>query len=42
MGRSFGGLIATNMAASLIGQKMFKACALLTPYFRLYDEGLYK
>jgi alpha-beta hydrolase superfamily lysophospholipase len=41
MGRSFGGLIATNMAQTLIGQKMFKALALITPYYRLYNEKLY-
>ncbi len=40
-GRSFGGLIATNMAATTIGKKMFKSVALVTPYYRLYDESLY-
>jgi len=30
------------MAASPLGASMFKACALLTPFYRLFDEGLYK
>ena len=30
------------MAASPIGSRLFKACALLTPFFRLYDEALYQ
>lgn len=40
-GRSFGGLIAFNMASSFVGQKMFKALGLITPYFRLHNEKLY-
>ena len=39
-GRSNGGLIATNMCSG-IGEKMFKAAALLTPFYRLANEGLY-
>ena len=41
-GRSFGGLIATNMANTLIGKSMFKGVVLLTPYYRLFTERLYE
>ena len=41
-GRSFGGLIATNMQGTLIGSKMFRATVLITPYYRLADEKLYR
>ena len=40
-GRSFGGLIATNMANTTIGRKMFDGVVLLTPYYRLFTERLY-
>ena len=39
-GRSYGGLIATNLCDG-IGAKMFRAAALLTPFYRLNDEKLY-
>lgn len=42
LGRSFGGLIATNMAATPVGQAMFSGLSLLTPYYRLWTEKLYK
>lgn len=41
-GRSFGGLIATNMANSTIGRAMFAGVCLLTPYYRLFTERLYE
>ena len=41
MGRSFGGLIATNMANSVIGKSMFAGVCLITPYYRLFTERLY-
>lgn len=40
-GRSFGGLIATNMVSTPIGQAMFTGMCLLTPYYRLWTEKLY-
>jgi len=40
MGRSFGGLIASNMANSTIGKSMFSGIVLLTPYYRLFTERL--
>jgi hypothetical protein len=40
-GRSFGGLIATNLQGTFIGSKMFRATVLITPYYRLFDEKLY-
>ena len=42
MGRSFGGLIATNMANTTIGRSMFAGVVLLTPYFRHARELLYQ
>ena len=41
-GRSFGGLIATNMANTTIGRAMFAGVCLLTPYYRLFTERLYE
>uniref|UniRef100_A0A7S3HUJ0 Serine aminopeptidase S33 domain-containing protein n=1 Tax=Favella ehrenbergii TaxID=182087 RepID=A0A7S3HUJ0_9SPIT len=41
-GRSFGGLLATNMANTLIGKSMFAGVVLLTPYYRLFTERLYE
>ena len=41
-GRSFGGLLATNMANSLLGKSMFAGVVLLTPYYRLFTERLYE
>lgn len=41
-GRSFGGLIATNMANTTIGKAMFAGVMLLTPYYRLFTERLYQ
>ena len=40
-GRSHGGLIATNMAATYLGKQMFSGICLLTPFYRLYKEKLY-
>jgi len=40
-GRSFGGLLATNMANTVIGKSMISGVLLLTPYYRLYTERLY-
>lgn len=40
-GRSFGGLIATNMAATFLGKQLFSGVCLLTPFYRLYKEKLY-
>lgn len=42
MGRSFGGLLVTNMANTLIGKTMFKAVILVSPYYRLFTERLYE
>ena len=42
MGRSFGGLLVTNMANTLIGKSMFKAVILVSPYYRLFTERLYE
>ena len=41
-GRSFGGLLATNMANTTIGKAMFSGVVLLTPYYRLFTERLYE
>ena len=41
-GRSYGGLIATNMASTIIGKSMFSGIVLLTPYYHLYTERLYE
>lgn len=41
-GRSFGGLVATNMAASPVGKAMFAGLSLLTPYYHLWTEKLYE
>jgi hypothetical protein len=41
-GRSFGGLIAHYLAVSQIGSKMFRACALMTPFYRLPNPKSYK
>ena len=41
MGRSFGGLIVTNLANTTIGRAMFSGVILLTPYYRLFTERLY-
>ena len=40
-GRSFGGLLATNMANTTIGQSLFSGVILLSPYYRLFTEKLY-
>jgi alpha-beta hydrolase superfamily lysophospholipase len=40
-GRSFGGLIATNMSVGIISESIFTGVALLTPYYRLWTEKLY-
>ena len=42
MGRSFGGLLITNMANTLVGKSMFKGVVLITPYYRLFTERLYE
>ena len=39
-GRSFGGLLATNMGNTSIGQAMFTGVCLLTPYYRLWTDKL--
>lgn len=41
MGRSFGGLIATNMSKGVVAESMFAGVCLLTPYYRLWTEKLY-
>ena len=41
LGRSFGGLIATNMAAQAVGKAMFAGMSLITPYYHLWTEKLY-
>ena len=41
-GRSFGGMMATNMANTLIGKSMFKGVILLSPFYRLFTERLYE
>jgi alpha-beta hydrolase superfamily lysophospholipase len=41
LGRSFGGLIATNMAASPVGKAMFKGVCVITPFYRCWTEKLY-
>ena len=41
MGRSFGGLIATNMSHGIIAESLFSGVCLLTPYYRLWTEKLY-
>jgi len=40
-GRSFGGLLATNMANDFLGKSMLTGVCLLTPYYRLWTEKLY-
>ena len=40
-GRSFGGLLATNMSVGPVAKSMFTGVATLTPYYRLYKEKLY-
>ena len=40
-GRSFGGLIATNMANTTIGRSLISGVVLLSPYYRLFTEKLY-
>ena len=35
-GRSFGGLVATKMAATTIGRKLFRAIILLSPFFKSF------
>lgn len=39
-GRSYGGLLATNMASTVLGQSMFSGVVLITPYYRLFTEKL--
>lgn len=39
-GRSFGGLLISNMANTVIGRSMFAGVLLLTPFYRLYTEEL--
>ena len=41
-GRSFGGLIATKMAASTIGKSMFRGVVLLSPFYKSYGDRLEK
>ena len=41
-GRSFGGLIATKMAASTIGKRMFRGVYLLNPFYKSYGNRLEK
>ena len=41
-GRSFGGLLVTNMANTVVGRSMISGVILLTPYYRLYTELLYE
>ena len=40
-GRSFGGLLATNMANSVIANSMFTGACVLTPYYRCWTDKLY-
>ena len=42
MGRSMGGLIATQMAHSAIGRKMFKAVILITPCYDVVSKTFWK
>lgn len=39
-GRSFGGLIAIKMAATTIGQSMFRGVVLSVPFFGSYNRAL--
>ena len=41
-GRSFGGLLATNMATGPIASSMFAGACVLTPYYRCWTEKLYE
>lgn len=41
-GRSFGGLLATNMASGPIASALFSGIAVLTPYYHLWTEKLYE
>lgn len=41
-GRSFGGLLATNMATGPVASAMFSGIAVLTPYYHLWTEKLYE
>jgi len=40
-GRSFGGLLATNMSTSPIASAMFSGACVLTPYYRCWTDKLY-
>ena len=40
-GRSFGGLLATNMANGPIASNLFTGVATLTPYYRVWTDKLY-
>ena len=40
-GRSFGGLLATNMTTGPVASSMFAGAAVLTPYYRCWTEKLY-
>ena len=40
-GRSFGGLLATNMATGPVASNMFTGVCTLTPYYRCWTEKLY-
>ena len=41
-GRSFGGLLATNMATGPVASSMFTGACVLTPYYRCWTEKLYE
>ena len=41
-GRSFGGLLATNMATGPVASAMFTGACVLTPYYRCWTEKLYE
>lgn len=43
MGRSFGGLLATNLVCKYreVAEKLISGVILITPYYRLYTEKLY-
>ena len=42
MGRSFGGLIAAQMADTEIGRSMFNGVIHLSPFFKAYNDKLEK
>jgi esterase/lipase len=42
MGRSFGAMTATNMAATTIGKSLFKAVVMIAPCFKTYDDKIAK